>query len=175
MPNPTRRRRGDVRLSPNSPADSAWVSRDRPSFQPMTHRRSPGTGSAHNILPSLARSQSTARMKNSRSSTRRDGSSRTTRRHRRKSPSRPSRAAPAKERQRFAWVSPWQTEQRCSPLYSIRIWAVFAAEGSGIQRSEFAPTSRADDSSRRRGRDRESPVDSGEQLVSPVGIEPTTY
>jgi hypothetical protein len=175
MPNPTRRRRGDVRLSANSPADSAWVPCDRSSFQPMTHRRSPGMGSAHNILPTLARSQSTVRMKNSRSSTRRGASSRTTHRHRRKSQSRPSRAAPAKERQRFAWVSPWQTEQRCSPVYSSRTWAIFAAQGMRTQRSEAGATSRADGSSRRRGRDRESPVDSGEQLVSPVGIEPTTY
>jgi len=104
----------------NSPADSAWVPCEYPNFRPMTHRRFPGRGSARNIPPSLARSQSIARTRNNRSSTRRGGSSHTTRRHQRKCRSRPSRAEPGRQRDWFAWFSPWQTEQRCPPLYSNR-------------------------------------------------------
>jgi len=92
----------------------------------MTHRRFRGRDSAHNIRPNLARSQSIVRMRNNRSSKRRGGSSHTTRRRRRKCRSRPSQAAPGRQRQWFAWFSPWQTEQRCPPLYSNRTWADFA-------------------------------------------------
>jgi hypothetical protein len=88
MPNPICRRLRPCAPSPSTPADSAWVPCDRSSFQPMTHRRFPGRGSGHNIRPSLARSPSIARTKNSRSSRRRAGSLHTTRRHLRKCRSR---------------------------------------------------------------------------------------